>query len=215
MRVLRAGRVHVGDAITLAEAAGPALAAPPADAAHPLAPPPAQWPRYAQVVGRVRESAEVDSFWLRDPLARLRPAPLPGQHLRVGLPAPDARPYWRSYTISAVEDGLLRLSIKNERERDAVSRQLHAGLREGAQLLISGPTAAFIWDRPTCVRWCWRPPASASRRPWPCCGRWRRGRIGAGRCGSCTWRATRNRWRCGTRFASSSTRCPKRARDCS
>lgn len=142
-RVLRAGRVHAGDAITLADTAGPALAAPPADAAHPLAPPPAQWPRYAQVVGRVRESAEVDSFWLRDPLARLRPAPLPGQHLRVGLPAPDARPYWRSYTISAVEDGLLRLSIKNESERDAVSRQLHAGLREGAQLLISGPHGGF------------------------------------------------------------------------
>ena len=100
-RVLRAGRVHVGDAITLAEAAGPALAAPPADAAHPLAPPPAQWPRYAQVVGRVRESAEVDSFWLRDPLARLRPAPCRASICasacrrrtrgRTGVPTPSRR----------------------------------------------------------------------------------------------------------------------------
>ena len=84
------------------------------------------------MVGRARKRRGGQLLVAR-PLARLRPAPLPGQHLRVGLPAPDARPYWRSYTISAVEDGLLRLSIKNERERDAVSRQLHAGLREGAQ----------------------------------------------------------------------------------
>lgn len=86
-RVTRAGFVRAGDPLRTGEPASPAQEV---GAPNP-GPPPAQWPRHAQVVRRVQESADVDSFWLRDPLAHLRPAPLPGQHVRASLTVPTHR----------------------------------------------------------------------------------------------------------------------------
>lgn len=101
------------------------------------APPVVEWPRRVTVVQRVQESPSVVSFWLRDPLAALRPEPQPGQHLRLHT-TDAAGPLWRAYTISGVDDDLLRVSVKQADSSARMSRLLHS-TGEGAELLVSGP----------------------------------------------------------------------------
>lgn len=96
------------------------------------APGPAEWPRPAQIVSRSRESHDVVSLWLRDPLADRREAPLPGQHLRVHG-RDDTGPLWRSYTVSAAEGDRLRISVKRQGRMSAL---LHSAAES---VLISGP----------------------------------------------------------------------------
>ncbi|MBS0450019.1 MAG: MOSC domain-containing protein [Proteobacteria bacterium] len=140
-RVTKPGRVRSGDAL---EVLGPVPHVLNAETALANGAPMAeQWPRFAQVTRRVRESKDVESFWLRDPLAHLRPVPHPGQHLRVHLPSDGATPQWRSYTISAVDGDQLRLSIKNEGERGRVSRRMHEQVHTDTRMLISGPFGSF------------------------------------------------------------------------
>lgn len=132
-RVVRGGRLVVGSPMTdLAVAPG----AGRDGRAAATAPGPAEWPRPAAVVSRVKESPSVTSLWLRDPLADLYGAPLPGQHLRVHA-AEGAGPMWRSYTISAIERGLLRISVKRLHPHGRMSGLLHSGRDD--TLLISGP----------------------------------------------------------------------------
>ncbi|KUJ68127.1 hypothetical protein ACZ90_21355 [Streptomyces albus subsp. albus] len=138
-RVVKGGRIAPGDpAVALT---GGGHADPGAEgASHP-----ADWPRRARIVSRTRESRDVVSLWLRDPLARLRPAPLPGQHLRVH--GADAEgPLWRNYTVSGVEGDLLRLSVKRV---GRMSSLLHSATES---VLISGPFGEMVLppadDRP-------------------------------------------------------------------
>lgn len=135
-RVVVRGRLTVGQRLTNLGAAGAAMR----DATVvSTAPSPVQWPRHATVIDRVAEdSATVLSLWLRDPLAGLRPAPLPGQHLRVHA-VDEAGPLWRSYTVSAVTGDTLRLSVRHACRDARMSRLLHRTASPGSRLLISGP----------------------------------------------------------------------------
>lgn len=141
-RVIAGGRLAPGQ--HLADV-GPAPAAVRAATRASTAPPPAQWPRPATVVRRVQESATVHSLWLRDPLARLRPAPLPGQHLRVHASDGDG-PVWRSYTISAVDGDQLRISARDAGADASMSRLLDRTAKPGTSLLISGPFGTSTLD---------------------------------------------------------------------
>ncbi|WP_116248051.1 MOSC domain-containing protein [Nocardiopsis sp. FIRDI 009] len=91
------------------------------------------WPRAATVARTVRESADVRSVWLADPLGG-RLSPRPGQHLRVHR-AWTGSPGWRCYTVSAVEGGHVRVSVRLD---GAVSTWVH-GLREGDRVTVTGP----------------------------------------------------------------------------
>lgn len=135
-RVVRAGCVRPGDTITVRHAAPQALRD---GAANANATEPARWPRQATLVRKDAECAQVTSYWLRDPLAGLRAPVRPGQHLRVHLPGEGTAPQWRSYTVSAVDGDLLRLTVKNEGGPASTSRLLHERLAVGDAVLISGP----------------------------------------------------------------------------
>jgi ferredoxin-NADP reductase/uncharacterized protein YcbX len=145
-RVVRAGCVSPGDAMTVLRASPQALRD---GAANPGAPEPARWPRQATLVRKDADCAQVTSYWLRDPLAGLRAPVRPGQHLRVHLPGYSAAPQWRSYTVSAVDGDLLRLSVKNEGGPASTSRLMHEGLAVGDALLISGPFGSFHLGDPS------------------------------------------------------------------
>ncbi len=134
-RVVRGGRIRPGQRL-LEVAAAPSAVRD--GAATSTAPPPGQWPRPMQVTSRVQESPTVTSYWLTDPLAALRPPPLPGQHLRVH--ATDAGgPLWRSYTVSGVEGDRLRISVKHGAEDARMPHLLHSTAHAGSELLVTGP----------------------------------------------------------------------------
>lgn len=92
------------------------------------------WPRTAQVVERIDESGNVVSFWLADPL-HLLDASAPGAHVRLHLPG-GPTPNWRSYTISAVEPGRFRISVKRD---GRVSGLLHDTYPVGSEIVVTGP----------------------------------------------------------------------------
>lgn len=100
------------------------------------------WPRRATVVERVRESPSVTSFWLQDGLG-IAPAALPGQHIRVHLPGAEA-PGWRCYTISGVDAGRFRISVKRD---GRISSLLHDAFAPGRDLVITGPFGDVTLDR--------------------------------------------------------------------
>lgn len=141
-RVVVGGRLATGQRL---RDVGPAPAAVRSATMPSTAPPPAQWPRAATVIERVQESATVYSLWLRDPLAELRPAPLPGQHLRVHA-SDDDGPVWRSYTISAVDGDRLRISVRDAGATASMSRLLGRAARPGTSLLVSGPFGDVTLD---------------------------------------------------------------------
>lgn len=133
-QVVAPGRVALGDRVEILRAEPRIWSL---GAGYFEAPPVPKWPRPAEVVRRVRESADVVSLWLRDPAAATRGEPRAGQHLRVHLGGPA--PLWRSYTVSAVEGDLLRLTI---RDQGRASSRLTA-LEPGARITISGPFGTF------------------------------------------------------------------------
>ncbi|SDM21343.1 MOSC domain-containing protein [Allokutzneria albata] len=135
-RVVVGGRVSPGDPVV---DLGPAPGAALAGTEPSNAPPAQQWPRPARVVRRVRESTSVISYWLRDPLAGVRPEPLAGQHVRIHHGG-----RWRAYTISAAEGDELRISVK----RDGVmSGLLHDTAPD--ELIITGPFGSMCLDSET------------------------------------------------------------------
>jgi ferredoxin-NADP reductase/uncharacterized protein YcbX len=145
-RVVRSGRVQPGDVIAVVGHASLALHD---GAANPDSPEPARWPRQTTLVCRNAECPQVTSYWLRDPLAAVRAPVVAGQHLRVHVPSLRAAPQWRSYTISAVDGDLLRLSVKNEGGAACTSRLLHEGNAVGDEVLISGPFGSFHLGAPS------------------------------------------------------------------
>lgn len=111
-----------------------------ASAAQGTAPPLSAWPRSAEVVDIVAEAEGVRSVWLRDPLGRLgaRAAYQAGRHIRLHrLTADDD---WRAYTLSAVADDRIRITVK--RDRGPGSQAAHA-LARGDRITITGPSGAL------------------------------------------------------------------------
>ncbi|WP_394844175.1 MOSC domain-containing protein [Pendulispora brunnea] len=142
-RIVRPGRAAVGDGC---RAVGIASDSTRFGGAVDTAPPSHEWARAATVERRKQESPQVTSFWLRDPLAHLRGTWQPGKHVRIhASPAlsADAGPVWRCYTVSDVtDDGLLRISVKREPD-GRLSSHLHEAVREGDELVLSGPFGEF------------------------------------------------------------------------
>ena len=99
------------------------------------------WPRSARVLSITEEAEGVRSLWLHDPLGRLGALSdyRAAQHLRVhGL---TARSDWRTYTISAISDDALRITVK--RDRGPGSHAVHA-LNVGDRVTITGPFGGFV-----------------------------------------------------------------------
>ncbi|WEK61540.1 MAG: MOSC domain-containing protein [Candidatus Microbacterium colombiense] len=122
-RVVRGGTLRAGDEVL--------------DTGSTIDPAPAGesgWPRTAQIVERVGESDDVVSFWMHDPLGLLHAAQ-PGTHVRLHLPQEPA-PNWRSYTISGVEPGRFRISVKRD---GRLSTLLHESRPVGSDIVVSGP----------------------------------------------------------------------------
>ncbi len=128
-RVVGAGRVARGDAVT---ASDPARAQSLARDVASLT----EWPRRADVVRVVEEGHSTLSLWLRDPLG-LADGTGPGQHVRLHV-VDDAGPTWRKYTVSGVDAGLVRLSIALE-QGGRISEYLRATAHRNLDFLISGP----------------------------------------------------------------------------
>lgn len=133
-RVVRGGRVAPGD--TLADV-GPALAAL-GSAAIETAPLPADWPRVGHIVTAVRETDEVVSLTIADPLAAagLGPRLRPGQHIRLHHPGELG---WRCYTVSGTTGGW-RITV---RRQQGFSAWLH-DRRVGDAVTLSGPFGDFV-----------------------------------------------------------------------
>ncbi|GIT79785.1 hypothetical protein LLS1_14540 [Leifsonia sp. LS1] len=128
-RVVDAGRIAAGDGIEIVGDADPRPAG-----SH-------DWPRTARVLERVVESPSVVSFWFDDPLGLL-PLAAAGRHVRIHLPGAEA-PAWRCYTISGVEPGRFRISVKRD---GRISRALHDALRTGGELVVTGPFGDVTLD---------------------------------------------------------------------
>lgn len=141
-RVVTGGRLTPGQRLV---DVGPAETAVREASTVSTAPPPAQWPRLATVADRDEDSATARSLWLRDPLAGLRPAPLPGQHVRVHA-VDETGPLWRSYTISAVDRDRLRISVRQSGPDARMSSLLHRTAHPGSDVLISGPFGDMTLD---------------------------------------------------------------------
>jgi ferredoxin-NADP reductase/uncharacterized protein YcbX/ferredoxin len=123
LRPLTTGRITVGDAVSVLPGGSRASAEAVAE-----------WPRLATVSRRDSVTDGVESFWLDDSAGLLAGAG-PGQHVRLHLPA-EPSPNWRNYTISGVEGGSARITVKRI---GRISSLLHERLEGGADVLVSGP----------------------------------------------------------------------------
>lgn len=129
-RVVSPGRIRRGDVVA-AEVSRPTRSAAP-----PVSPPRADWPRPVTVESFEQETETVVHLWTRDPWD-LAAAVHPEQHVR--LHAVDAAgPFWRSYTVSAVDSGRLRISVALE-AGGRMSSYLSERRPEELRLLLTGP----------------------------------------------------------------------------
>jgi ferredoxin-NADP reductase/uncharacterized protein YcbX len=99
------------------------------------------WPRTACVVAREDAGSRSTSLWIDDPFGRLAAAE-PGQHVRVHL-ADEPAPNWRCYTISGVEDGRVRITVRRD---GRISTALRDRLDVGSQLVVTGPFGNVTLD---------------------------------------------------------------------
>ncbi|MCS5720692.1 MOSC domain-containing protein [Herbiconiux sp. CPCC 203407] len=129
LRPVAAGRIAVGDAVSVLPPGARAGVAPdaPIEAI-------AEWPRLATVSRREHVTDGIESLWLDDAAGLLAGAG-PGQHVRVHLPD-EPSPNWRNYTISAVEGASVRITVKRI---GGISSVLHERFGAGTELLVSGP----------------------------------------------------------------------------
>ena len=133
-RVIEGGRIATGAELSLVDA--------PRQPAHRTGEDAHRWPRRVAVTATEQVSADVVSFWLRDPLG-FAPDTRPGQHLRLH-PADDLdSALWRCYTISGVEGDSYRISVKRD---GVVSSLLHDSYERGASLVASGPFGDITLD---------------------------------------------------------------------
>ena len=137
-RVVGGGRVRRGDPMTVAVAP-----TRPRALGTSAADPVTDWPRRTEVVRVEHESPTVLSLWLRDPLG-LAAGVRQGQHVRLHTLGPEG-PVWRKYTVSAVEAGLVRISVALEK-RGRMSEILRITPPEDLRILLTGPFGAVSVD---------------------------------------------------------------------
>jgi ferredoxin-NADP reductase len=128
-RVVSRGRFRAGDALVRVSPAPTPLHGE------------RDWPRTARVVACEDAGSRSTSLWIDDPLGRLAAAE-PGQHVRVHL-ADEPAPAWRCYTISGVEDGRVRITVRRD---GRISTALHDRLDVGSQLVVTGPFGDVTLD---------------------------------------------------------------------
>ena len=134
-------------------AAGPAAGAGAAASFTPPSRPgvPGKWTGPLRVSRIFRETPDVKTFRLMNPLGGVLPFTyLPGQFLTVTI-AQDGKPVKRGYTIasSPTQHDYVELTVKHE-EGGVVSGYLHDHVKEGDQLECSGPSGTFIFTGREC-----------------------------------------------------------------
>ena len=128
-QILETGDVTVGDEITVE---GPA----PRELIKV-----ARTPRFMTVVGRRQICNDIVEVALRDDLGWIREFDEPGTNLRVHLDL--GAPFWRTYTITDVDDDIVRIAVRTQGKG---SRAV-ASLDEGQRILTSGPHGTMTASR--------------------------------------------------------------------
>lgn len=128
-QILETGVVMAGDEITVE---GPA----PRELVKV-----ARTPRFMTVVGRQQICNDIVEVALRDDLGWIREFDEPGTNLRVHLDL--GAPFWRTYTITDVDDDIVRIAVRTQGKG---SRAV-ASLDEGQRILTSGPHGTMTASR--------------------------------------------------------------------
>ncbi|UZD62137.1 MOSC domain-containing protein [Brevibacterium sp. JSBI002] len=128
-QILETGDVAAGDEITVE---GPA----PRELVKV-----ARTPRFMTVVGRRQICNDIVEVALRDDLGWIREFDEPGTNLRVHLDL--GAPFWRTYTITDVDDDIVRIAVRTQGKG---SRAM-ASLEEGQRVLTSGPHGTMTASR--------------------------------------------------------------------
>lgn len=128
-QILETGDVRAGDEITVE---GPA----PRELIKV-----ARTPRFMTVVGRQQICNDIVEVSLRDDLGWIREFDEPGTNLRVHLDL--GAPFWRTYTITDVDDDIVRIAVRTQGKG---SRAV-ASLEEGQRILTSGPHGTMTASR--------------------------------------------------------------------
>ncbi|QHC24724.1 globin domain-containing protein [Streptomyces sp. GS7] len=111
----------------------------------------AVWRRY-RVAGRVQETADVATFFLRPADGAPVPPHRPGQYVSVQVQLPDGARQIRQYSLSGQADGGLRISVKrvaagaDGSPAGAVSGHLHDRVHVGETLRVSAPFGDVVLD---------------------------------------------------------------------
>ncbi|WP_166821031.1 MOSC domain-containing protein [Brevibacterium limosum] len=101
----------------------------------------ARTPRFMTVVGRQQICNDIVEVSLRDDLGWIRAFDEPGTNLRVHLDL--GAPFWRTYTITDVDDDIVRIAVRTQGKG---SRAV-ASLETGARILTSGPHGTMTASR--------------------------------------------------------------------
>ncbi|MGC2942003.1 MULTISPECIES: MOSC domain-containing protein [unclassified Brevibacterium] len=128
-QILESGDITLGDEITVE---GPA----PRELVKV-----ARTPRFMTVVGRRQICNDIVEVALRDDLGWIREFDEPGTNLRVHLDL--GAPFWRTYTITDVDDDIVRIAVRTQGKG---SRAV-ASLEAGARILTSGPHGTMTASR--------------------------------------------------------------------
>jgi len=101
------------------------------------------WPRPA-TISKISDEAEgICSLWIKDSLEKFGSLKSfkAGQYVRLHNISDQS--VWRSYTVSAVKDGALRITVK--RDKGVGSQAVHS-FKEGEQITITGPFGTATLD---------------------------------------------------------------------
>lgn len=103
--------------------------------------------RKLKVVGKVKESELITSFYLRNPDEAALPSYLPGQYITVRVPTDDGSTTMRNYSLSDKPGaGHFRISVKRETDpagNGYVSNRLHDSLSIGDEIEVAPPCGEF------------------------------------------------------------------------
>lgn len=147
--------VSPGGGVPAAAPAVPSVVSQPTAAAEPqpgpAVPATGRWSGRLRVARVFRETPDVKTFRLMNPLGGVLPFTyLPGQFLTVTV-LTDGKPVRRSYTIasSPTQHDYTELTVKHE-AGGVVSGYLHDRVKEGDLLDCSGPSGAFVFTGREC-----------------------------------------------------------------
>ena len=101
----------------------------------------ARSPRFMTVIGRQRICNDIVEVALRDDLGWIREFDEPGTNLRVHLDL--GAPFWRTYTITEVDDDIVRIAVRTQGKGSRAVAELEAGQR----ILTSGPHGTMTASR--------------------------------------------------------------------